>query len=61
RDTAAIQHRGLGRELLLEAERIAGREFDAKAIAVLSGVGARGYYRSDFGYNLKNGYMVKKL
>ena len=61
RDTTAIQHRGLGRELLLEAERIAGREFDAKAIAVLSGVGARGYYRSDFGYNLKNGYMVKKL
>jgi len=61
RDTAAAQHKGLGRKLLLEAERIAGKEFKAPIIAVLSGVGARGYYRSDFGYSLQNGYMIKKL
>jgi len=61
RDTAAAQHRGLGRKLLLEAESIAGEEFKAPIIAVLSGVGARNYYRSDFGYSLKCGYMVKKL
>jgi len=61
RDTAAAQHKGLGRKLLLEAESIAGEEFKAPIIAVLSGVGARNYYRSDFGYSLKCGYMVKKL
>ncbi|MFC2026708.1 elongator complex protein 3 [Chloroflexota bacterium] len=61
RDESAAQHKGLGRELLLEAERIASREFGVPIIAVLSGVGARAYYRSDFGYSLQGGYMVKKL
>jgi len=61
RDESAAQHKGLGRELLLEAERIASREFGTPIIAVLSGVGARAYYRSDFGYSLQGGYMVKKL
>jgi elongator complex protein 3 len=61
RDKSAAQHKGLGRELLLEAERIASREFDTPIIAVLSGVGARTYYRSDFGYSLQGGYMAKKL
>ncbi len=61
RDVSAAQHKGLGRELLLEAERIASREFGAPIIAVLSGVGAREYYRSGFGYSLQGSYMVKKL
>jgi elongator complex protein 3 len=61
RNIAAAQHKGLGRLLLLEAERIASEEFDAQLIAVLSGVGAREYYRSDLGYELKAGYMVKRL
>ncbi|MCJ7764034.1 MAG: tRNA uridine(34) 5-carboxymethylaminomethyl modification radical SAM/GNAT enzyme Elp3 [Dehalococcoidales bacterium] len=61
RDISAAQHKGLGRELLLEAERIARKEFGAPILAVLSGVGARAYYRSDFGYSLQGGYMVKKL
>jgi len=61
RDESAAQHKGLGRELLLEAERITSREFGTPIIAVLSGVGARAYYRSDFGYSLQGGYMVKKL
>ncbi|MFC1865256.1 elongator complex protein 3 [Chloroflexota bacterium] len=61
REEAAIQHRGLGRLLLQEAERIAVEEFDATNIAILSGVGAREYYRSDPGYSLKAGYMVKQL
>jgi elongator complex protein 3 len=58
---ASVQHKGLGRLLLLEAERIASREFSSPMIAILSGVGAREYYRSDLGYSLKAGYMVKKL
>lgn len=56
----AAQHRGLGKLLLLEAERVARDEFKAKQIAVLSGVGARRYY-GELGYALCAGYMVKDL
>ncbi|MFC2123004.1 elongator complex protein 3 [Bacteroidota bacterium] len=54
------QHRGLGRELLAEAERIAAAEFDAGQIIVLSGVGAKEYYRES-GYRSLGDYMVKHL
>ncbi len=54
-----IQHTGLGGSLLSRAESIAqGRGFSS--MAVISGVGARGYYRKR-GYRLKGGYMVKVL
>jgi elongator complex protein 3 len=56
----AAQHRGLGERLLKEAERIAGRDFNAKRLSVLSGIGAREYYRS-LGYSLEDTYMVKKI
>jgi elongator complex protein 3 len=54
------QHRGLGERLLREAEGIARREFNADRLSVLSGIGAREYYRS-LGYGLEGTYMVKKL
>ncbi len=57
---AAAQHKGLGRALLAEAEKIAGEEFQAQQMAVLSGVGAREYY-SGSGYSLLAGYMVKSI
>jgi elongator complex protein 3 len=57
----AAQHRGLGGELLKEAERIARDEFQANKIAVISGVGAREYFRSECGYELDGDYMVKDL
>jgi len=56
----AAQHQGLGERLLHEAERIAREEFKADRLSVLSGVGAREYYRS-LGYGLECTYMVKKL
>jgi len=56
----APQHHGLGENLLREAERIAREEFKAEKLSVLSGVGAREYYRS-LGYNLEGSYMVKEL
>ena len=56
----AAQHRGLGGKLLREAERIAREEFYVGEIGVLSGVGAREYYRS-LGYHLEGVYMVKRL
>ncbi len=41
----ALQHKGLGKELVNEAERICFEEFDKKRIFVLSGVGVKNYYR----------------
>jgi len=55
-----VQHRGLGKKLIKEAERITKEEFGLKKIAVISGVGVRDYYRK-LGYRLKDTYMVKKL
>ena len=54
------QHRGFGRALLAEAERIAREEFGAEQIAVLSGVGAKQYY-AEVGYHKLGEYMAKKL
>ena len=56
----AAQHYGLGEKLLRKAEGIARDEFKAEELSVLSGVGARGYYRS-LGYALEGAYMVKEL
>jgi len=56
----AAQHKGLGEKLLREAERIAQEEFGVRKLAILSGVGAREYYRS-LGYELEGAYMVKEL
>jgi len=61
RNPAAAQHRGFGKALLREAERIAGEEFLAKQMVVLSGVGAKEYYRNEFGYNSEGDYMVRTL
>ena len=54
------QHTGLGKKLILEAEKIAREEFGLKKIAVISGVGVRDYYRK-LGYRLEEGYMVKSI
>jgi len=54
------QHHGLGEKLLREAERTAREDFKAHRLSVLSGVGAREYYRS-LGYRLEGPYMVKEF
>ncbi len=54
-----IQHSGIGKKLIEEAEKIAIKNKINK-IAVISGVGVRGYYRK-FSYKLKNTYMIKIL
>ncbi|MDZ4385223.1 MAG: radical SAM protein, partial [Candidatus Moranbacteria bacterium] len=59
-DKNSPQHIGLGRKLMLEAERIAKNEFNLEKIVVISGIGVRGYYRK-MGYRLLNTYMAKKL
>ncbi|HUT97311.1 MAG TPA: tRNA uridine(34) 5-carboxymethylaminomethyl modification radical SAM/GNAT enzyme Elp3 [Dehalococcoidales bacterium] len=57
----AAQHKGLGKALLREAERIAVGEFGARQMTILSGVGAREYYRTEFGYQSRGDYMVRDL
>ena len=56
----AVQHHGLGRQLLAEAERIARDEFGLTRMVVIAGVGVREYYRR-LGYALEETYMVKRL
>ncbi|MBS1266578.1 MAG: hypothetical protein MAG795_00545 [Candidatus Woesearchaeota archaeon] len=55
----AVQHRGIGKKLMTEVEKIA-LDFDKKKMVVISGVGVRGYYRK-LGYQRQGRYMVKKL
>jgi elongator complex protein 3 len=54
-----IQHRGLGRKLLLEAETIA-RDSNFKKISVISGIGVREWFYKQ-GYFLDGVYVSKML
>lgn len=53
------QHKGLGKQLMLEVEKIA-KEFGKSKIAVIAGVGVREYFRK-MGYVLEESYMLKRL
>ena len=53
------QHLGFGEKLLNKAEEIA-IDSGKKEMIIISGIGARNYYRK-FGYEKKGPYMVKKL
>lgn len=55
----ASQHKGMGRKLVKAAEKIA-KENGFDKVAVISGVGVRGYYRK-LGYRKVGTYMTKKL
>jgi elongator complex protein 3 len=61
RKTEAAQHKGLGKALLREAERIARSEFQARQLVILSGTGAKEYYRAEFACRPEGDYMVKSL
>ena len=56
----SIQHSGLGRKLMDEAEKISKEGFDAKKLLVISAVGTREYYKK-LGYSLDGPYMSKQL
>ena len=58
-ESQKYQHHGYGKLLLKRAEHIA-RTNGYKKIAIISGVGVRGYYEKR-GYTLSNTYMVKKI
>lgn len=60
REDELWQHRGYGEELLKKAEEISREEYDKRELLIISGIGARNYYRK-FGYERKGPYMAKKL
>ncbi|MFW9942896.1 MAG: tRNA uridine(34) 5-carboxymethylaminomethyl modification radical SAM/GNAT enzyme Elp3 [Candidatus Thorarchaeota archaeon] len=55
-----IQHRGYGKLLMEKAESISSHEFDAKKLAVISGIGVRDWFY-DIGYKLDGVYVSKIL
>jgi elongator complex protein 3 len=55
-----IQHRGLGKALLKRAEDIAKKRFNADKILIMSGIGAREYYKK-LGYKKDGVYMGKGI
>ncbi|MBT6773747.1 GNAT family N-acetyltransferase, partial [Candidatus Woesearchaeota archaeon] len=58
-EEGSVQHKGWGKKLLLEAEKIA-KEHGKNKIVIISGIGVRGYYQK-LGYELEGVYMVKHL
>lgn len=61
KDAQGWQHKGFGKQLVSEAERISIEEFDAKQLYVLSGTGVKPYYRKNFGFTDKGIYLMKTL
>ena len=55
-----IQHNGIGKQLLNEAEKIAIEEFDINKMLIISGIGVKEYF-SRFNYNKDGPYMSKLL
>ena len=53
------QHRGLGKELIAEAEKISKSKKVGK-LSIISGIGVREYYEK-LGYKLEETYMVKEI
>jgi elongator complex protein 3 len=60
RESKALQHKGYGKELLEEAERICLEEYDKSKLFVLSGVGVKQYYRY-LGFKDDGVYLSKTI
>ncbi|HDO19133.1 MAG TPA: tRNA uridine(34) 5-carboxymethylaminomethyl modification radical SAM/GNAT enzyme Elp3, partial [Thermoplasmatales archaeon] len=60
RSKFAIQHRGFGKMLVEEAEKICREEFDCKKLFVLSGIGVKDYYRR-LGFKDDGIYLSKNV
>jgi elongator complex protein 3 len=60
RRNTQLQHRGFGKLLMENAEKIALEDFDSKKLAVISGIGVRTWFY-DLGYTLDGYYVSKTL
>jgi elongator complex protein 3 len=56
-----VQHKGIGKKLVKEAERIAKEVFDKKKMLVISGIGVKEYYCKKLGYKKDGVYVSKRL
>lgn len=59
KEKQAIQHSGLGKKLLQEAEKITQKN-KISQLKIISGVGVREYYKK-LGYELQEPYMIKNF
>jgi elongator complex protein 3 len=59
-EKGAVQHHGIGKRLVAEAERLAREQYGMGKIAITSGIGVRQYYRK-LGYHREGPYMSKNL
>jgi elongator complex protein 3 len=59
-ETGQHQHRGYGRRLMDRAEELAA-EAGYDKLSVISGIGAREYYREKLGYHQDGPYVSKRL
>ena len=55
-----IQHRGFGKLLMKNAEKISSEEYDGKKLVVISGIGVRDFFYS-LGYKPDGPYVSKSL
>jgi len=60
-NASAHQHKGLGKELMMEAQRVAKETFGANKMVIISGLGVREYYRENFGFKNDGVFVSKKL
>ena len=56
----SFQHQGIGKKLMMEAEKIAATDLSSDKLCVISAVGTREYYRK-LGYKINGPYMAKEL
>jgi elongator complex protein 3 len=61
RSEESPQHQGLGKELMLEAERVAKERFGANKMVVISGLGVKEYYIKNFKYKKEGDFVSKKI
>ena len=61
KDDLSSQHKGLGKLLMSEAEKVAKERFDANKIVVISGLGVKEYYIKNFGYKKEGPFVSKKI
>jgi elongator complex protein 3 len=60
KESLIYQHKGLGQNLLKEAEKICKVEFNIKKLSVISAIGTREYYKK-FGYVINGPYVTKAI
>ncbi len=60
RNNNQLQHRGYGKLLMENAEKITVEDYNSKKLAVISGIGARDWFYK-MGYKLDGYYVSKKL